>query len=181
MTMTKLGPWGGIVALSLFAFHNTAAGQNGPPTANVNVVGGTVTARQGGEWTVNVASDTRVYTETVIAECSFLNSCEARFTAVPEGSLLHVTSIMGFASTQQNAAFVALHNDAVGGFGVLFAAPVPITAGAYYGGLLTFNIPTDVVFTAGQRPILEIGNAAGIYDDGAVRFSITGTLSPAPQ
>jgi hypothetical protein len=122
-----------------------------------------------------------VYTETIVAECEFLNVCIATFTAVPAGRISRVTAIMGFSRFQQSAGFVALHNSDRTPSSILFATPVHIVSGNYYGALLTFNIPTDVVFTAGQSPVLELGNGSGITEAEGVRLSITGTLSPAPQ
>jgi len=119
-------------------------------------VTGTVAATQSGTWTVNVAAP-EIYTERLRPQCVFLNVCVATFTAVPAGQVLRVSAIVGFMRFQSNDAFVALHaGSGLSAATVLFTQPVPLTTGFYYGNALSFNIATDVVFTAGQTPSVEV-------------------------
>src|SRR5262245_61402484 len=170
------GPPGGLGVQVLGGTVQVSGGTVGV-TGAVGVTG-TVAATQSGPWTVNVAA-TNATTETVHPTCPFLNTCQGNFTAVPAGHVLRVTAIMGLLRSQASAAFVALHADTIAAGSILFAQPLALENGAYYGGMLTFNIATDVVFTAGQVPIVEIGNGLGVANVSDSHLSITGTLSPA--
>jgi hypothetical protein len=170
-----------IVVAATLMVHNPATAQapvpvSGPPGGlGVQVLGGsvqvsggtvqvgggtigvtdTVAATQSGPWTVNVAAQ-NVFTETVHPTCPFTNVCRSIFSAVPAGRVLRVTAIMGFLRFQERAGFLALHADSLSAGRVLFAAPLPLEPGNYYGNMLTFNMATDVVFTG--RPLSGAGD-----------------------
>jgi hypothetical protein len=143
-------------------------------------VSGAVAAAQSGEWVVRTVE--QAYTEDMRPSCGFGNRCVAVFTAVPADMSLRVTNLHGVLTTG-NDAFVALRTaDNISVATMIFAERIVSINGGFYGGLLTFNTATDIIFTAGQTPVLEIGNAAGVGlpDNAANLVGITGTLISAP-
>jgi hypothetical protein len=190
------------VTLAAWTMSGTAAAQSQggpkPPRSpvDVNVVGGTVgvtgpvevtgsvgvtgtvAATQAGEWVTRSAA--QPYTEAVAPTCPFLNQCVASFAAVPAGKVLRVTNLQGFVRMLAvTDGIVSLHTDNPSAASIVFVLPLPATGAAYYGPALGLNERVDVVFTAGQVPVIEVGTLGTFQNTEFNRLGLTGTLLPA--
>lgn len=153
------------------------AAQAQGPTVTVN---GTVATTQSGTWTVNLAEAPYFY--SVAPTCDFENRCSVTFPAVPAGAILRVKRLHGIMFHDSFDAFVSLSINSSSS-GTVFAFPLPHFDAAFSGDVLSFNTDTEVVFTAGQSPVLVIGTSpANTFATSPFnRLGITGTLSAAPQ
>ena len=114
------------------------------------------------------------YSYDLAPACVFLNSCEVDFPAVPAGKRLRITSVrLMFTGTNAASVFVVRRADTV--FPTV-AFPVAPFSGAYFGNLISGNFPVDLIYEAGQRPALELGNSTAISNSAANRFGVTGYL-----
>ena len=117
------------------------------------------------------------YSYDVRPTCPFTNQCVAEFPVVPAGKRLRLTSVRLAMRGTSVAGFFAVHVDAA--LTPLMAFRVSPFDGAYYGNLTSGNFPVDLIFNAGQKPVLEMGVPAfsgGINDNLANRFGVTGYL-----
>jgi hypothetical protein len=116
------------------------------------------------------------YSYDIRPTCPFGNQCIAEYPVVPAGKRLRVTSVRLLMRTNV-AGFFAVHVDAA--VSPLLAFRVSPFDGAYYGNFISGNFPVDLIFNAGQKPVLEMGvpaGAGGINDNLANRFGVTGYL-----
>jgi hypothetical protein len=149
-----------------------AQGPPGPPNSTLGVkvvntplpITGTVTA------TVTP----KLFFELSAPTCDVTNRCFVKFPAVPANKILRVTHIQGAFFNTTIAAFVALDlND----FNTnVFVRPLTPFPGAYLGFTLSFNEAVDVVFKAGETPIVEMGAAGPFNVNSFNRLGITGEL-----
>jgi hypothetical protein len=109
--------------------------------------------------------------------CDAVNRCTVTFPVVPPGKFLRVTRIHGAMYFLNADAFVAL--DLNNTNGQLFVMPVHPFNAAYLGSALSFNEATDIVFTAGQVPIVEMGTTGSFVTTSFNRLGITGDLEDA--
>lgn len=117
------------------------------------------------------------YSHDIRPTCPFGNQCVAEFPVVPAGKRLRLTSVRLAMRFTNVAGFFAVHVDAA--LSPLIAFPVSPFNGAFYGNLTSGNFPVDLIFNAGQKPVLEMGvpaGAGGINDNSANRFGVTGYL-----
>jgi hypothetical protein len=117
------------------------------------------------------------YAYSLLPTCPFSNVCEAAFPTVPAGKRLRVTEVRLMFRFTNDPGFLAVNLDARGS--VLVAFPVAPFSGHYYGNLVSGAFPVDMIFEAGQRPVLEFGVNAfsgGINVNSANRFAVTGYL-----
>jgi hypothetical protein len=112
--------------------------------------------------------------QSSVPTCDATNRCSVKFPAVPTGKRLRVTRIHGALYFSNDEAFVALDLDNLNG--QVFVVPVHPFAAAYLGATLSFNESTDVVFTAGQTPIVEMGTGGRFFTSSFNRLGITGDL-----
>jgi len=128
--------------------------------------------------TVNVVSGETPFFQSSVPTCDALNRCFVKFPAVPAGMRLRVTRIHGAFYNSNVEAFVALDLNDLNG--QVFVTPVHPFAAAYLGTALSFNEATDVVFAAGQTPIVEMGTAGTFNPTTFNRLGITGVLQNVP-
>jgi hypothetical protein len=57
--------------------------------------------------------------------------------------------------------------------------PANAFAAAYYGAAFVFNEQVDVVFEAGEAPVLELGTTGRLVDDTFNKMTVTGVLVDA--
>ena len=139
-------------------------------------VTGNVTATVAGEVTAKIAP-TNLFFQTKAPTCDLANRCFVKFPAVPDGKVLRVTRITGALFNTNADAFVALDLD---NFATnLFVLSVKPFGGAYLGPTLSFNADTDVVFEAGQSPIIEMGTTGTFDKNSFNRLNLTGELIDA--
>ena len=181
----------GLVITGMVLNSHHVAAQAGPPNGlGVQVlntplpVTGTVTTTISG--TTNVAGTVNAkivptstpFFQSSVPTCDVLNRCSVKFPAVPTGKRLRVTRIHGAMFFSNVEAFASLDlndlNDQ------LFVEPVHPFNAAYLGPTLSFNDATDVVFTAGQVPIVEMGTGGTFIKSDFNRLGITGNLEDAP-
>ena len=106
--------------------------------------------------------------------CDISNRCSVTFPEVPAGKILRVTHIHGNLFNTNAPAFVALD---MNNFDTnVFVRQLAPFAGAYLGATLSFNEATDVVFEAGQIPIIEVGSTVAFNQTTFNRVGITGEL-----
>lgn len=120
------------------------------------------------------------YGGTLTPTCVFTNQCLAEFPVVPAGKRLRVTAIAAFVRSNSSSAahLFALHrNDGAGG-NIISLVTMPPIGAAYYGPVASTNQAVDVMFEAGERPILEVGLGAGLggITASATRLTLTGYL-----
>lgn len=118
------------------------------------------------------------YSYALRPTCPFANQCVAEFPVVPAGKRLRLTNVRLLTRDTAVAGFFAVHVD-VAAFSPLIAFPVSPFNGAYYGNLISGNFPVDLIFNAGQKPVLEMGVpgfSGGINDNAANKFGVTGYL-----
>jgi hypothetical protein len=114
------------------------------------------------------------YAYDLPAGCSFLNSCSTGFPVVPAGKRLRLTEVrLMFVGTNVASVFIVRRVDTI--FPTV-AFPVNPFAGAYFGNLISGRFPVDLIYEAGQQPVLELGNFGGIANNAANRFGVTGYL-----
>ena len=117
------------------------------------------------------------YSYTIRPTCPFANVCEAAFPVVPAGKRLRVTSVRLWMRDTNAAGLFAVNVDA--SLNPLITFPVSPFNGAYYGSLISGNFPVDLIFNAGQKPVLEMGipaGSGGISDNAGNKFGVTGYL-----
>jgi len=117
------------------------------------------------------------YSYEIRPTCPFSNVCEAAFPVVPAGKRLRLTSVRLLMRFTNVSGFLAVNVDS--SLNPVIAFPVSPFNGAYYGSLISGNFPVDMIFNAGQRPVLEMGvpaGASGINDNGGNKFGVTGYL-----
>ena len=171
-----------VAALMLFATSALGASPTVKPSpdtpvsvtntsANPVPVTGTVT--QSGTWAVQTIKD--AYTETGTPTCDAANDCQVVFSPVPAGRILRVTNVQAFARVVPPDSFLVLHTDTASSDSAHFIIPLTFVNAVFYGTVGTANVSTDMVFEAGQHPVLEIGSA-GSFTSSTIRLGITGTL-----
>jgi hypothetical protein len=123
----------------------------------------------------------QAYSHSLAPTCPFLNGCYATFPAVPVGKRLLLTNVRAMFFSTNTQAIVAVHRN--GTNSPLLAFPVSPFPGAYYGPVLSTNQDVEIVYEAGETPILEIGVPAGvggIFNDSRNRLGLTGYLVSVP-
>ncbi len=120
------------------------------------------------------------YGGTITPTCPFANVCVAEFQPVPAGKRLRVTAIAAFirSNTASQPHLFAIHRNDTSGAGLISLSLLPPQQAAYYGTVASANQAVDLIFEAGERPILEIGVAAGSggINGSAARLTLTGYL-----
>jgi hypothetical protein len=111
----------------------------------------------------NVDEPARVpYTQRMAPTCSFTNPCTATFPAVPAGKRLRVTSVQAMFFNDNFQAFLGVHTGTAG-----FSQPLSLVfplapiSGFFYGVLLSTSQPVDLIYEAGDSPMLEVGCSVG--------------------
>lgn len=117
------------------------------------------------------------YAHSLQPSCNFVNQCVSVFPAVPAGKRLRITNLQMFTVNTNLQFLFAIHRNAANSPLLMFTvSPVPT---AYYGSTASTNQHVDLMFEAGDAPILEIGVAAGgggVFVDARNRVGITGYL-----
>ena len=119
------------------------------------------------------------YAHFLSPTCPFGNQCVATFPDVPVGKRLRLTQIsffsIGVSST--TGIFVVNRNSTSS---PLLIFPVNRVNTAYYSGTsLVGTFAVDLIFEAGERPVLELGvpvSTGGIPANGFNRYGVTGYL-----
>lgn len=120
------------------------------------------------------------YGGTMTPSCTFSNQCTVTYPAVPAGKRLRVTAIAAFvrSNTSTGSHLLALHRNDVSGANAMYLVMMPPLPAAYYGYVASTSQAVDVIYEAGEVPILEIGLAAGFGGITATstRLTLTGYL-----
>jgi hypothetical protein len=175
-----------IIGMVLNSHHVAAQGDpKGPPSGlGVQVlntplpVTGAVTTTVAGTVNAKIVPTSTPFFQSSLPTCDALNRCFVKFPAVPVGKRLRVTRIHGALYSSNVDAFVALDLNDLNG--QVFVEQLHAFPAAYLGFTLSFNEATDVVFTAGQVPIVEMGTGAMFTSTNFNRLGITGDLQDAP-
>ena len=99
------------------------------------------------------------YTQRMVPTCSFTNQCTASFPVVPVGKRLRITNVQAIFFSANFPAFLAVHVGPSQQIALAFA--VNPTQGFFYGSLLSSSQPVDLIYEAGETPVLEMGCNAG--------------------
>jgi hypothetical protein len=113
--------------------------------------------------------------------CQFANICTATFPPVPAGKMLRLTSMRAIFFNTNTSAILAVHRNVRNA--PLQVYPVEPFGGFYYGSVLNANQAVDLVFVAGESPVLELGIAAavgGISAHPNNRLGVSGYLVDVP-
>lgn len=95
------------------------------------------------------------YTQRMVPTCSFTNQCTATFPVVPAGKRLRITSVQVMMFNDNFPAFLGVHPGSGLPLAVVFTLnPMP---GYFYGNLLSTSQAVDLIYEAGESPLLEIG------------------------
>lgn len=109
--------------------------------------------------------------------CGFTNQCTATFPAVPAGKRVRVTEVgMFFRNTNVTGFLSVQKNNLANQWGAWAVSPIN---GAYYGALLSGHFKVDLMFEAGDSPVLEFGIPAGqggIFQDSSNRLIVSGYI-----
>lgn len=120
------------------------------------------------------------YGGTVVPACAFANQCLATYPTVPAGKRLRVTEIAAFvrSSTSSGSHLFALHRNEANGVNGVYLVMMPPMNAAYYGPVASTTQAVDVIFEAGEVPILELGLGAGLggITASSTRLTLTGYL-----
>lgn len=102
------------------------------------------------------------YGGTMTPSCPFSNQCSAAYPTVPAGKRLRVTAIAAHvrSNTSSGSHLLALHRNSVNA-SALYLTLMPPMAAAYYGPVASTSQPLDMIFEAGETPVVELGLAAG--------------------
>lgn len=123
------------------------------------------------------AATAQPYAYTLAASCFFSNVCQASFPAVPAGKRLRLTGVRAhFQGTNVNGAFVVNRNFINN---PLASFPIAPFDGGSYGPILAANHTVDLIFVAGEMPVLElnlVANPSGVAFHPNNRFGVTGYL-----
>jgi hypothetical protein len=147
----------------------------GPPTVPVQIVNvplpvtGAVLARLSPE----------LFFQSSAPTCDALNRCFVKFPTVPAGKRLRLTRIHGAMYFSDRDAFVAVDINDLNH--QLLIRPLPLFPAAYFGPMLSFNEATDLVFEAGQTPLVEVGTSSEFPPNAFNRLGITGELITIQQ
>ncbi len=116
------------------------------------------------------------YAYSVTPTCPFTNQCTANFPVVPAGKRLRVNQVSMIFFFSNGAGFFMVHRNT--GNEALSAWPVTAFGGAYYGALFSSTQAVDLIYEAGEAPVLEFGQNAGntIFADTRNRFGVTGYI-----
>jgi hypothetical protein len=116
------------------------------------------------------------YTMQMPPSCAFTNQCVAVFPAVPAGKRLRVTNVSALFFFANFDGLLAVHVGAAHDLAVIF--PVPPVAAAYYGSVGSTSRPVDLVYEAGEAPMLEYGTSPAntIFSDSRNRLGLSGYL-----
>jgi hypothetical protein len=122
------------------------------------------------------------YGGTMAFSCPFGNDCTASYPAVPAGKRVRITDLsLAFSASSSAAHFVLVHRNG-GTFNTMLAGfqVVPIS-GAFYGNLVATTQSLNLIFEAGDTPVVEIGVAAGTGGINAsqARVTLTGYIVDA--
>jgi hypothetical protein len=127
----------------------------------------------------NDAGSGQPYSYSMAPSCPFTNSCTATFPAVPAGKRLRLTNVRAMFLSTNATATLTVHVNLANS--PLIAFTVAPFAGAYWGTLLSANQTVDLVFDAGQSPVLDFGSTSTIHSDTRNRLGVSGVLvSAAP-
>jgi hypothetical protein len=128
--------------------------------------------------TVNVPSQSRsFFFQSSVPTCDLLNRCSVTYPAVPAGKILRVTRIQGLLFLATANAFVALDLNSLNT--QLIVKPVTLFPAAYFGQTLSFDEATEVIFAAGQIPIIEMGTTGTFNSNPFNRLGLAGELFDA--
>ena len=119
-----------------------------------------------------------LYGHTIGTTCPFLNLCTATFPAVPAGKRLEVKFIAAWVRTGDptSTGIGSLHADNVTATTVRLLFPISAFAAAYYQAAFVFNEQVNVVFEAGEAPVLELGTSGSLIDSPFNKMTVTGVL-----
>lgn len=119
------------------------------------------------------------YAHFLTPTCPFGNVCIAEFPVVPAGKRLRVTqfSVVSLGVTSTTGIVVVNRNASLS---PLLMFPVVRTNTAYYSPTsIVGTFVVDMIFEAGDRPVLELGvpaGAGGIPANAANKYGVTGYL-----
>jgi hypothetical protein len=120
------------------------------------------------------------YGGTVTPTCPFGNQCVAEFPVVPAGKRLRVTAIAAVVRSNTSTVphLLALHRNDSFGANIISMVTMPPFGAAYYGSVASTSQAVDVMIEAGDKPVLEVGLAAGAggITGGSTRLTLTGYL-----
>ncbi len=116
------------------------------------------------------------YTTQMQPTCPFTNQCVATFPTVPVGKRLRVTTVYATFFSANFSGILVVHVGASKEIAAIF--PVPPLAAAYYGSVGSTTQSVDLVYEAGEAPMLEYGTSAAntIFADSRHRLGLSGYL-----
>jgi len=123
------------------------------------------------------AATSQPYAHSLVATCFFSNICQANFPAVPTGKRLRLTNARAYFQGTNVAGVFVVNRNAINN--PLLAFPVAPFDGGSYGMILAANQTIDLIFAAGESPVLEFGiaaNQSGIIFNVNNKFGVTGYL-----
>ncbi len=118
----------------------------------------------------------RFYAQTVAAQCAPIKEvrCQAAFLPVPAGQRLLLTSVRASFAPFSGTGHLAVHRNTVGDLlKVTLVASTDLAP--FYGHVLVAEVPSDLVFEAGDAPVVELLSPQLIQKT-AGSFAVTGYL-----
>lgn len=120
------------------------------------------------------------YGGTMVPSCTFSNQCSATYPTVPAGKRLRVTEIAAYvrSNTSSGSHLLALHRNDMSGVNAVYLTMMPPMNAAYYGPVASTTQAVDVIYEAGEVPIVELGLGAGFggITGANARLTLTGYL-----
>jgi hypothetical protein len=184
-----------VVCLVLLCYVGSASAA-AAPGPNVNVVntptvnvGNTPNVRITNSPSVSVTNTPTIknaedparatYYYSITPTCPYANVCEATFPAVPAGKRLRLANVRVMFRMTNVAAALSVNLNHINNLLVSF--PLTPFNGFYYGSLLSTSQNVDLIFEAGESPVLELGVSAvdTISPDGNL-LGVTGYLVDIP-
>ena len=117
------------------------------------------------------------YSHSVEPTYPYSNEAVYTFPSVPAGKRLRLANVRAVFVGTNAPAFFAVSKNIDNNLLVMF--PLTPFSGAYFGTTLSTSQDVDLIFEAGEAPVLQLGissGAGGISQSGFNRLGVTGYL-----
>lgn len=108
---------------------------------------------------------------------NYCNQVLVTFPSVPDKKRLRLTNVRALFFMTNADAMLVVHKNY---FNPLVAFPLSPFSGAYHGWLLSLNQSVDLIFEAGDSPVLELGSGTCFAEVDANVLGVTGYLIDIP-